>query len=218
MTGSPQTSAIARITVFFCTCQGSYKRDGSQRAGLYVVLVQAPPRREKAPLLRRSGTAAPGLQCEQSLNSAARRCFRRALIHQNLLLGNTVQCRPNWFCTASGNLQFAISTSIFRSVIKMSCFLPSRNSSPEKAAQPDFSGLPLTPGADLVVMLPAASDNNQYFPTVHSIKHSFYPLTPKLEEQNFLRKLRNSMSPSFPEKRSMGYTVPYIWKCLLPVK
>lgn len=122
MTGSPQTSDHARITVLLCLCRGPQEQAGSRRAGLQVGLVQAPPRREKAPLLCRRGMAAPGLPREQSLNPAAKRCSRRALIHQNLLLGNTVQCRPNWFCTASGNLTFAISTRALKSWWKRAVF------------------------------------------------------------------------------------------------
>lgn len=108
-------------------------------------------------LLRRQGTAAPGLLRKQTLSSAGRRCSRRALIHPNRL---SVQCRLNRLCTARGNLQFAISTRVLRSMIKMSCFLSSHNCLPKTAAPPAFSGLPLTLGADLVVTLPAASHNN----------------------------------------------------------
>lgn len=75
-------------------------------------------------------------------------------------IGNAVQCRPDWFCTSSVHLKFAVSTRALRSRIKMSSFLSSHNCSPEKAAQPAFSGLLLTPGADLVLTLPAANDNN----------------------------------------------------------
>lgn len=42
----------------------------------------------------------------------------------------------------------------------MSSFLSSDNCSPEKAAQPAFPGLPFMLGADVVLTLPPANDNN----------------------------------------------------------
>lgn len=95
---------------------------------------------------------------------AAKCCFRWALTHQNLLLGNSVQRRSNWIRTAGVHVKFAISTRVFWSMIKMSCLLSSHNYSPKKAAQPSFSGLPFTPRADRVFTSPAALDN-----AVHSI-------------------------------------------------
>jgi len=53
---------------------------------------------------------------------------------------------------------------------KMSSFLSPYNRSPEEVAQPAaFSGLPLMPGTDLVITLPAANGNNSVLS--HSVQY-----------------------------------------------
>lgn len=119
---------------------------------------------------------------------AAKCCFRWALTHQNFLLGNSVQHRSSWICTAGVNINFAISTRVLRSMIKMSCLLSSHNYSPKRSAQCSFSGLPFTPWVDLVFTSPAALDSTV---TVHSIMNFIWWCSN--EKSKIFKKLRSNM-------------------------
>lgn len=86
---------------------------------------------------------------------------------------------------------------------------------PTTAAGSALSGPPLMPGADLVLTLPAANNNSILF---HSVEYNALILSVYFQEKDLIRKLRKSIFCSLSEKWSMKYTVPSIWKCLLPLK
>lgn len=162
MTGSPQKMLVQGS--LFSSTSPSPQEAGSQ---------ECQPRHhhtEKSPAPAQTGYSSKGLLQEQSLNTAAKHFFKRALIHQNLLLGNAVQSRPSWFWAASMNSKFATSTRLLRSVIQTRSFLGSHNCSPEKAAGPAFPG-PLLHQEQTWSLPCQLLMITQYFPTVQSIMH-----------------------------------------------